>query len=372
MPRPHLHMPRPHLHVPSSPVPVMVGAVARWRARRADMSLERRRARTMVGAAVVFVCVVLLTSFPLSGVLSQRSALSGTAHQLATVQAQNEALARQVSALADPATVDGLARHDYGFVPEGQRAYDILPSSSPSGSELPGSGQVPLNGPPVVPGSARSQALIGIVAPAGSAERLGRDRRRRGRGLPARAGHRAAQLLGTGGPEPGVLELIPPPRPLGESDREAVTRLLGRSPSGEFTVAVRRRDGTPAVIDNAPLLDDGRPMPTRYWLVDAELRDAVSRLEAAGGVRRAEAAVDPDELADAHARHGAERDRALPVGHSGPRPSGGVGGTRQGVKCLHAHLAWTLAGGDDPVGRWTVGELGLDVSDFVVEPEPGG
>ena len=33
-------------------------------------------------------------------------------------------------------------------------------------------------------------------------------------------------------------------------------------------------------------------------------------------------------------------------------PSGGVGGTRQGVKCLHAHYAWFLAGGDDPVGRW--------------------
>ncbi|NDH11910.1 MAG: DUF501 domain-containing protein, partial [Actinobacteria bacterium] len=34
------------------------------------------------------------------------------------------------------------------------------------------------------------------------------------------------------------------------------------------------------------------------------------------------------------------------------RPSAGVGGTRRGVKCLHAHYAWYLAGGDDPVGRW--------------------
>ena len=91
-------------------------------------------------------------------------------------------------------------------------------------------------------------------------------------------------------------------------------------------------------------------MPTMFWLVDAEVRDAVSRLEAAGGVRRAEAAVDPGTLADAHARHGAARDRRIPDGHRGPRPSGGVGGTRQGVKCLHAHLAWYLAGGDDPVG----------------------
>jgi hypothetical protein len=173
--------------------------------------------------------------------------------------------------------------------------------------------------------------------------------------------------LGTGGSQPGVLELSTPSRPLGEADREAVARLLGRAPAGEFTIVVRRRDGTPAVIENAPLLDDGRPMPTRYWLVDSELRDAVSRLEATGAVKRAEASVDADALADAHARYGAERDRALPAAHSGPRPSGGVGGTRKGVKCLHAHLAWHLAGGDDPVGRWTVGELGLDVTGYVVE-----
>ena len=41
----------------------------------------------------------------------------------------------------------------------------------------------------------------------------------------------------------------------------------------------------------------------------------------------------------------------------GPRPSGGVGGTRRGVKCLHAHYAWYLVGGDDPVGRWVAEQL---------------
>jgi hypothetical protein len=27
------------------------------------------------------------------------------------------------------------------------------------------------------------------------------------------------------------------------------------------------------------------------------------------------------------------------------------------VKCLHAHYAWHLAGGDDPVGRWVEQQL---------------
>ena len=148
-----------------------------------------------------------------------------------------------------------------------------------------------------------------------------------------------------------------------------MARLLGREPSGSFTVTVRRRDGSPVVILNAPLLDDGTPMPTRYWLVDPALRDDVSRLEASGGVRRAEALVDAAAVAEAHARYAAERDRAVAVGHRGPRPSGGVGGTREGVKCLHAHLAWFLAGGDDPVGRWVAQELALDPSAYVVEGE---
>lgn len=143
------------------------------------------------------------------------------------------------------------------------------------------------------------------------------------------------------------------------ADVDAVTRLLGRPPAGPFTVVVRAEGGAPAVIENAPFLFDGTPMPTRYWLVDPELRDAVSRLESGGGVRRAEAEVSADAVANAHARYAVERDDLIEPGRSGPRPSGGVGGTRRGVKCLHAHLAWWLAGGDDPVGDWTAQRIGV-------------
>jgi hypothetical protein len=143
-------------------------------------------------------------------------------------------------------------------------------------------------------------------------------------------------------------------------DIAAVTRSLGRVPQGELDVVVRDARGAPLVIRNAPLLRDGTPMPTRYWLVGEPEVRAVSRLEAAGGVRLATAAVPPDQVAAAHARYAAERDAALPAGHRGPRPSGGVGGTRTGIKCLHAHYAWYLAGGDDPVGRWVAQELSAD------------
>jgi hypothetical protein len=144
-----------------------------------------------------------------------------------------------------------------------------------------------------------------------------------------------------------------------ESDAEEVARLLGREPEGAFTVVVRGPGGRPVVIANEPFLRDGTPMPTRYWLVDPELRVLVGRLEAAGGVREAGEQVDGTVLADDHRRYAAERDALIPDDRPGPRPSGGVGGTRQGVKCLHAHLAWWLAGGDDVVGTWTAERLGL-------------
>lgn len=146
------------------------------------------------------------------------------------------------------------------------------------------------------------------------------------------------------------------PRP---DDVDAVAALLGRRPGGRFEVVVRHGDGNPVVIRNAPLLDDGTPMPTRYWLVGEPERTQVSRLESTGGVAAAEAAVGLAATAEAHRRYAAERDAAVPPDHVGPRPSGGVGGTRRGVKCLHAHYAWYLAGGDDPVGRWVAEHLAL-------------
>jgi hypothetical protein len=140
-------------------------------------------------------------------------------------------------------------------------------------------------------------------------------------------------------------------------DRARVEELLGRPPRGRFEVVVRDDEGDPVVVRNEPLLDDGTPMPTRYYLVGRHLVREVSRLESAGGVRDAERAIGHDLIAEVHSRYATERDAAIPAGHAGPRPSGGVGGTRVGVKCLHAHVAHELVGGDDPVGRWALARI---------------
>jgi len=135
-------------------------------------------------------------------------------------------------------------------------------------------------------------------------------------------------------------------------DQALITELLGRVPQGRYEIVVRHDDGVPRVIRNAPILDDGTPMPTLYWLVSPEDRVLIGRLESAGGVDRAEAEIGLERIAEAHEAYRAERDALLPLDWGGPRPSAGVGGTRVGVKCLHAHYAAWLAKGTDPVGAW--------------------
>ena len=101
-------------------------------------------------------------------------------------------------------------------------------------------------------------------------------------------------------------------------------------------------------------------MPTLFWLVDPELHDAVSRIEGNGGVHRFEELVDADQLQRTHDAYAERRTKAT-LRHDGAQPSGGVGGTRLGVKCLHAHLANFLVGADDPVGALVAQELDVPV-----------
>ena len=143
----------------------------------------------------------------------------------------------------------------------------------------------------------------------------------------------------------------------GAADDATVRRLIGRAPQGDYTIVVRAANGDPVVLCNAPLLRDGTPMPTLFWLCGEQEVIAVSRLEADGAVNEVESVIGLEALADIHARYESMRDSFIPAGHAGPRPSGGVGGTRRGVKCLHAHFGFWLAGGDDAVGEWVAGRL---------------
>lgn len=139
------------------------------------------------------------------------------------------------------------------------------------------------------------------------------------------------------------------------SDRAAASAQIGRPVRSDVAVIKRCSLGLPIVIEVPPVLDDGTPFPTMYWLSCPLAQIRVSRLETAGGVRSMDrrAATDHqfgERLAAAHRRYASERDRKVPE-DAPHRPAGGIAGSEHGVKCLHAHLADTLAGNENPVGE---------------------
>jgi hypothetical protein len=144
-----------------------------------------------------------------------------------------------------------------------------------------------------------------------------------------------------------------------QDDREVIEIQIGRPQRADSEVVSRCHLGLPVVVRVPPLLDDGTPFPTLYWLTCPLAQTRIGRLEGAGGVRRMEGKVESDTtfaaaLEAAHDSYRAERDSLIPDA-SGPVPTGGVGGTAKGVKCLHAHYAHTRSGGDNPVGTLVAG-----------------
>jgi len=146
-------------------------------------------------------------------------------------------------------------------------------------------------------------------------------------------------------------------------DRAVVAAQIGRIPRSRVDVVARCPLGLPAVTRVPPLLDDGTPFPTLYWLSCPLAVLRISRLESEGAITAMEERLARDpELARRHEaameRYRRDRDALLPPGHAGPAPRGGVAGATKGVKCLHAHAADALAGNDNPVGEWVLSRIG--------------
>ena len=138
------------------------------------------------------------------------------------------------------------------------------------------------------------------------------------------------------------------------ADHDIIAVQIERPLRAESEVVSRCHLGLPVVVAVPPVLDDGTPFPTRYWLTCPLAGRRIGRLEGAGGVKAMEWRADHVSefgaaLEAAHTRYAAERDALVPP-DAEHRPTGGVAGTRVGVKCLHAHYADHRAGNDNPVG----------------------
>jgi len=172
-----------------------------------------------------------------------------------------------------------------------------------------------------------------------------------------------------------------------ERDSEVLALQIGR-PLRATSAVLRRCDlGLPIIAEVPPILDTGEPFPTRYWLTCPLAHRRIARIEARGGVRAAQERVAADpELSNAveaaHVRYARERDALLPVstalsgerttGTARHRPSGGVGGSSGGVKCLHAHYADFAAGNDNPIGQHVHDMIGVPHCELPCVTDVGG
>jgi len=154
--------------------------------------------------------------------------------------------------------------------------------------------------------------------------------------------------------------------PLREGDREAVAAQIGRPPRGLLGVAHRCPCGLPDVVHVAPRTEDGTPFPTLYYATCPRLTSRIGTLEADGLMREQTERLGTDPgfaaaYAAAHTAYLAERDAIEPLG-----TDVSAGGMPERVKCLHVHVAHTLArgeganpSGDDALARlapwWTAG-----------------
>ncbi len=150
------------------------------------------------------------------------------------------------------------------------------------------------------------------------------------------------------------------------ADIAAVARQLGRPPRGVRTIAHRCPCGLPDVVETSPVLPDGTPFPTLYYLTCIRARAAASRLEASGLMRQMADRLAADEALRASyqaAHRDYARRRAAAAADAGvpplPPEAATAGGMPERVKCLHALVAHELAvPGANPFGREAILAMG--------------
>jgi len=167
-----------------------------------------------------------------------------------------------------------------------------------------------------------------------------------------------------------------------EADLEVVGKQLGRPARGVHAVAHRCPCGLPDVVETEPLLPDGSPFPTLYYLTCPRAASAIGRLEADGMMAEQTRRLGADaDLRAAYRRaHENYLERRQQLGDD-PRISGvSAGGMPTRVKCLHVLAAHALAAGPgvnplgdealDAAGAWW--SAGPCVSVEPVRPGPPG
>lgn len=131
------------------------------------------------------------------------------------------------------------------------------------------------------------------------------------------------------------------------TDLDQVRAELGREPRGVVAVAHRCTCGQPDVVMTSPLLPDGTPFPTLYYLTCPRAAAVVGTLEAEGLMRAMQDRLgkDPQLGADYLAAHQSYLAERAELGDVMALHAISAGGMPTRVKCLHVLVAHALAAG---------------------------
>lgn len=113
------------------------------------------------------------------------------------------------------------------------------------------------------------------------------------------------------------------------------------------------------VVENHPVLEDGAPFPTLFWLTCPILVKRISRQEADGALASESERLRADRVLTARQATATQRYTARRDGHErlDPAPSPPGGGPDR-IKCLHAHVAHELADPPNPIGAAALARAG--------------
>ncbi|MGH8876284.1 MAG: DUF501 domain-containing protein [Stackebrandtia sp.] len=134
---------------------------------------------------------------------------------------------------------------------------------------------------------------------------------------------------------------------LSESDTDAIKAQLGRPPRAVKSIAFRCPCGNPAVTETLPRLEDGTPFPTTFYLTCPKASGAVGTLEASGLMKEMtqRLAADPELAQRYRSAHESYLAHRAELGEVPEIEGVSAGGMPERVKCLHVHLAHSLAAG---------------------------
>ena len=146
-------------------------------------------------------------------------------------------------------------------------------------------------------------------------------------------------------------------------EKRIVEVQLDRSLRSDVEVVSSCHFNLPAVIKVPSNLDDGTPFPTSYWLTCPMYNKKVGSLESQGLIKELDKQLNENEdlkklWSGRQRSYEEERNKAKKKNEEEIIPTGGVGGTNESIKCLHAHLADELATGKNHIGKIVIESVG--------------